>query len=171
MNIIPQQDQAQLFREVIGRCTSLMRVHGSSRFLQTACALFNDDAEIRTRWRQTLEFYNNFRPSENNQRITHELVECLNAFVSDEQMLMIGLDSPSSLKNVLINCMRIVTEPDFTVEIVTAFGGTNVPLNLRIPAYAVAGIALLKRLLALRQKFPSVPDMPVPGTIRSLHFF
>jgi hypothetical protein len=147
-----------------------MRVHGSSRFLKEAYELFKNDAAIRTWWQKTFEFYKEFRSCDNDERITSELTECLNALVSDERVVMIGLDSSSSLKDTLITCMRIVTEPDFTLEIVIALGGTNIPLNLRTPAYAIAGIARLQRLLALREQFSSASSLPLQGKVRSLHF-
>jgi hypothetical protein len=148
-----------------------MRVHGSSHFLKTACELFKDDEEIRIHWQQTFEFYRNFRSCEDDGRITFELVECLNALVSDEKEVMIGLDSPSSLKDVLITCMRIVIEPDFMLEIVIGLGGTSAPLNLRTPAYAIAGIARLQRLLTLRERFGSASSLSLLGIVRRLHSF
>jgi hypothetical protein len=142
-----------------------MRIHGGSHFLRTATELFKKDEDIREYWQKIVKFYDDFRPSQNDERLISELAACLNALVSDEKKVMIGLDSPSSLKDVLITCMRIVTEPDFKLEIVIGLGGTDIPLNLRTPAYAVASIARLKPLLALREQFPS-PSVPLlSGTI------
>jgi len=159
-----------LFKKIIERCTSLMRVHGSSGFLKIATKLFKDEEEIRERSQQIVKLYDNFRPSQDDERLILELTTCLNALVSDERGIMIGLDSPSSLKDALITCMRIVTEPELTLEILIGLGGTEIPLNFRTPAYAVAGIARLRQLLKLRNQFPS-PSVPLPpGNIRSLHF-
>ncbi|CAF3106572.1 unnamed protein product [Rotaria sp. Silwood2] len=141
-----------LFQRVIKRSVSLMNIVETT-LEQAVDKVFQNDQEVETQWQKTFNFYNNVRQCNNHERIENEICECFIALMNDERRIMIGLDSVSSLKHLLIISMRICSEPNLKLEIRIGLGGTNYLLTLRTPSYAVAGICLLERLLRLQEKF------------------
>jgi hypothetical protein len=150
-----------IFKRVIQKCTLPMKIHGPRDFATAAGELFKSDQEIQQSWNTITDFYASPPLCHNkNRSMESDLVACFNALVGDERELMIGLDATSSLKDVIKTCIRILTEPEFIVELRIGLGGTNDPLNLRTPAYAIAGIDRLQQILALRDRSS--------GTIRKI---
>ncbi|CAF3860833.1 unnamed protein product [Rotaria sordida] len=141
-----------LFQRLIKRCKSSMKI-AESTLEKAANKIFQEDQEVEIQWQKTFDFFMNERQCNNSERIENEIYECFNVLINDERRIMIGLDSISSLKDLLIASMRICTEPNFKLEIRIEFGGTPDLLTLRTPSYAIAGIYLLERLLQLREKF------------------
>jgi hypothetical protein len=131
-----------------------MNVRGFSN-LEGAFKKLKPDDELETQWHKTCHVYWHDRHCQDYQRIDDEICQCFYALISDEQGIMIGLDSISSFKDLLITSMKICSEPDFKLEIRIGFGGTIDPLNLRVPSYAIAGAYVLEQLLELRRKFSS----------------
>ncbi|CAF5096567.1 unnamed protein product [Rotaria sp. Silwood1] len=133
-----------------------MKVRGLSNLEEESKKLFMLDDELETQWQKTYDFYWNERLCHDYERIENEICQCFNALMNDEKGIMIGLDSISSLKDLLITSMKLSSEPDFKLEIRIGLGGTHDLVNLRAPSYAVSGIYLLEQLLKLRDKFPRI---------------
>jgi len=130
-----------------------MKVRGSQNLEQTTQDLVKSDDELETEWHKTYDVYWHDRHCHDYQRIENEIYQCFYALISDEKGIMIGLDSKSSLKHLLITAMKISRDPNFKLEIRIGLGGTIDPLNVRAPSYAIAGAYVLEQLLKLRINF------------------
>ncbi len=117
--------------------------------------LLMSDDELETWWQKLWDVYWHDRHCDDSERIENEMYQCFNALINDDKGIMIGLDSESSFKDLLITSMRICSEPNFTLEIRIGLGGTKDSLNLRAPSYGIAGLHVLEQLLKLREKFPA----------------
>ncbi len=133
----------------------IMTVRPLSSLNDTIKQLLMSDAEVKDRWHKLCSVYWHDRHCHDDERIKNEIFQCFYALINDGKGTMIGLDSESSLKDLLITSMRICSEPEFKLEIRIGCGGTKDSVNLRAPSYAIAGIQVLEQLLILREKFPA----------------
>jgi hypothetical protein len=132
-----------------------MKVHGSPNLNEIIKQLLMSDDEVKDRWHNLCNVYWHDRHCHDDERIENEMYQCFHALINDGKGIMIGLDSESSLKDLLITSMRICSEPNFTLEIRIGLGGTKDSLNLRALSYGIAGVHVLEQLFILREKFSS----------------
>jgi hypothetical protein len=91
-----------------------MKIHGCSNLnLEGAVKqLLVLDNELETRWHKTWHIYWHDRHCQDDQRIENEIYQCFNALINDDKAIMIGLDSISSFKYLLITSMAIGSDPN-----------------------------------------------------------
>ncbi|CAF1110556.1 unnamed protein product [Rotaria sp. Silwood1] len=156
-SVMYSDPKAQLFEQIMASLNyyPLMKVYKSYQFVELAVDLYQKDTVIQKEWARMIDYYKNDLKCNDDSRIKFEFCKCIDAIMNDERKIMIGLDSTEIVKDVLITCMRICSEPDFKLEIRVGLGGTTDSLTVRTPSYAVAGIALLYRLLELSKYFLS----------------
>lgn len=132
-----------------------MKVYKSTPFAHVALRLYKDDPDIQDKWKTMIDHYKGIQCADDD-RIKLEFGKCIDAVLNDSRKIMLGLESSDRVvKDVLLTCMQMCIDPDYKLEIRVGIGGTEELLTARVPAYAIAGILLLYRLLELSKYFSS----------------
>lgn len=149
---------------------TLMKVYKSTPFAHVALRLYKDDPDIRDKWEKMIYHYMYGRQCTDYDRIKLEFTKCINAVLSDPRKIMLGLESSDQVvKHVLLNCMEMCIDPDYQMEIRVGIGGTEEPLTARVPAYSIAAIFILYKLVELSKYFSSKSTST--GRVKNRHTF